>query len=112
MNVRLAAVATCASFSMGARATVYLMIPSARSTNNARLMTFDPYDGHVVHSSYINLQGMPPSIVDTPIEAKRVNNEIWLTDQVTNRINRFTLSGASLGSLSGSNFQSPMGLEY
>ncbi len=70
----------------------YLMMPD--STNNA-LVLFDPTDGSVVNASYFGLAG------GTPIHALQVGNEIWVSEQVGDRLSRWDLFGNSLGAVSG-----------
>jgi hypothetical protein len=70
----------------------YLMMPD--STNN-RLVLFDPYDGSVVNPNYFALAG------GTTVHALQVGNEIWVSEQVGDRISRWDLFGAPLGAISG-----------
>lgn len=88
MSASLALVLTA-----GAASAQYLMMPD--STNN-RLVLFDPFDGSVVNSNYFALQG------GTPIHAMQVGNEIWVSEQVGDRVSRWdVVSGAHLGNISG-----------
>src|ERR1043165_6856065 len=77
----------------------YIMAAVSRleSGHHSRVLTFDPYDGHLVHDNYINLQDLPPSISQTPWEISNVGNQIWISDRGTRRINRFSLDGAYVG---------------
>lgn len=70
----------------------YVIMPD--STNN-RLVLFDPFDGSVVNSNYFGLAG------GTPIHAMQVGNEIWVSEQVGDRVSRWSLGGASLGAITG-----------
>ncbi len=70
----------------------YLMMPD--STNN-RLVLFDPGDGSVVNSNYFALAG------GTTVHAMQVGNEIWISEQIGDRVSRWDLSGNSLGAISG-----------
>lgn len=70
----------------------YLMMPD--STNN-RLVLFDPDDGSVVNPDYFPLAG------GTPVHAMQVGNEIWVSEQVGDRISRWDFYGASLGAITG-----------
>lgn len=70
----------------------YLMMPD--STNN-RVVLFDPFDGSLVNSNYFATAG------GTTIHAMQVGNEIWISEQVGDRISRWDLFGAPLGAISG-----------
>ncbi|GAB4385672.1 MAG: hypothetical protein Kow0022_12500 [Phycisphaerales bacterium] len=85
----LASVAACVSVSAGQS---YIMMPD--STNN-RVVLFDPFDGSVVNSNYFGTFG------GTTVHAMQVGNEIWISEQIGDRISRFSLTGTSLGSISG-----------
>ena len=76
----------------GAAHAQYIMMPD--STNN-RMVLFNPFDGSLVNSNYFALQG------GTPIHAMQVNNEIWLSEQVGDRVVRFDVFGNQLGVISG-----------
>ncbi len=83
-----AAMGLCAGFAQAQ----YLMMPD--STNNA-LVLFDPTDGSVVNASYFGLAA------GTPIHAMQVGNEIWVSEQIGDRLSRWDLFGNSLGAVSG-----------
>ncbi len=70
-----------------------VMMPD--STNN-RIVLFDPFNGSVVNSNYFPL---PAST--TPIHAMQVNNEIWVSMQVGDRVERYSLTGSFLGQIGG-----------
>lgn len=70
----------------------YLMMPD--STNN-RVVLFDPFDGSVVNSNYFALAG------GTPIHAMQVGSEIWVSEQVGDRVSRWSLTGIPLGAITG-----------
>ncbi len=90
---RLVAAASAAVLCLSASASgQYLMMPD--STNN-RMVLFDPFDGSVVNSNYFPLAG------GTPIHAIQVGNEIWLSEQIGDRVSRWDLVGNPLGSISG-----------
>lgn len=72
----------------------YLMMPDSNAGNN-RIVLFDPFDGSVVNTNYFGLAG------GTPIHAMQVGNEIWVSEQVGDRISRFDLFGAPLGAITG-----------
>jgi glutamine cyclotransferase len=70
----------------------FLMMPD--STNN-RVVLFDPFNGALVNSNYFALAG------GTPIHAMQVGTEIWVSEQVGDRISRWSLTGTSLGAITG-----------
>lgn len=86
--VALAAMAACAAVSSGQ----YIMMPD--STNNA-VVLFDPFDGSVVNSNYFATVG------GTTVHAMQVGNEIWISEQLGDRVSRWSLTGDSLGAISG-----------
>jgi sugar lactone lactonase YvrE len=75
-----------------APAQVFVMMPD--STNN-RIVLFDPNTGALVNNNYFALLG------GTPIHAMQVNNEVWVSEQVGDRVARFTLTGTFLGQIGG-----------
>ena len=79
-------------FWAGAAQAQYLMMPD--STNNAMVL-FDPTDGSMVNSSYFGLAG------GTTIHAMQVGSEIWVSEQIGDRISRWDLFGNSLGAVTG-----------
>lgn len=64
------------------------------STNN-RLVAFNPFDGSVVNSNMFALAG------GTQIHAMQVGNEIWVSEQLGDRVSRWSFTGTSLGAISG-----------
>lgn len=62
------------------------------STNN-RLVSFDPVNGSLISSSVFALAG------GTPIHAMQVNNEIWVSEQVGDRVSRWSFTGTPLGQI-------------
>lgn len=86
------ALASMAAFAVAVANPQYVNMPD--STNN-RLVLFDPTNGAVVNSNYFALAG------GTPIHAVQVGNEIWVSEQVGDRVSRWSLTGTSLGSISG-----------
>ncbi len=70
----------------------YVMMPD--STNN-RLVLFDSNDGSVFNPNYFGLAG------GTPIHAIQVDNEIWISEQVGDRVSRWSLTGSFLGAITG-----------
>ncbi|MBL0921686.1 MAG: hypothetical protein IBJ10_06105 [Phycisphaerales bacterium] len=70
----------------------YVMMPD--STNN-RVVLFNPFDGSLVNSNYFATFG------GTTVHAMQVGQEIWISEQIGDRVSRFDLFGNSLGSISG-----------
>lgn len=75
---------------VSAEAQTLLMMPD--STNN-RLVLLNPFDGSVVNPNYFALAG------GTPIHALQVGSEIWVSEQVGDRISRWDLNGNFLGQI-------------
>ena len=86
------AIGVSALLAGAASAQTYIMMPD--STNN-RLSLFDPFNGSVVNANYFGLAG------GTPIHAMQVGNEIWVSEQLGDRVSRWDLSGGSLGAITG-----------
>lgn len=59
---------------------------------------FDANDGTLVQQTFIDLV---PFDGGTPKHAIQVGNEIWVSDQIRDNIQRFDLAGAHLGTISG-----------
>lgn len=70
----------------------YVMMPD--STNN-RLVLFDPQTGALVNNNLFGLAG------GTPVHAMQVGNEIWVSEQVGDRISRWAFDGSPLGAITG-----------
>lgn len=92
MSRLFAAAVTLAFCANGAANAQYVMM--ADSTNN-RMVLFNPFDGSLVNSNYFGLAG------GTPVHALQVNNEIWVSEQIGDRIARFDVFGNSLGAITG-----------
>jgi outer membrane protein assembly factor BamB len=73
-----------------AGAQTFLMMPD--STNN-RLVLLDPFDGSIVNPNLFSLAG------GTPIHALQVGSEIWVSEQIGDRVSRWDLSGTFLGQI-------------
>lgn len=93
---RRAGLTLCATLPFLAVATPahgqFVMMPD--STNN-RLVYFDPADGSVLNSNVFPLAG------GTPIHAMQVGNEIWVSEQIGDRVSRWAFDGTSLGAITG-----------
>jgi len=75
-----------------AGAQSFLVMPD--STNN-RIATFDPFNGALINSNLFALAG------GTPIHAMQVGSEIWVSEQIGDRISRWSMTGTSLGAITG-----------
>ncbi len=66
----------------------YLLVPE--STND-QVLLLNAFDGSVVNSSFLDIAtpAAAAGVCSTPIEALQVGNEIWVSDQVADRIWRF-----------------------
>lgn len=64
--------------------------------NEPNVVLLDPFDGSVLNSAFIDLtplnQGQPKDIT-------QVGEEIWITDQTADRIDRFDLTGTFLSTI-------------
>ncbi|MCO5296928.1 MAG: PEP-CTERM sorting domain-containing protein [Fimbriimonadaceae bacterium] len=90
-RITLTLATLCLGLAFG-QAQDFLMMPD--STNN-RLVTFSATDGSVINSNLFGLAG------GTPIHALQVGNEIWVSEQIGDRVSRWSVGGASLGAISG-----------
>jgi hypothetical protein len=88
----LAAFGGLCVFVSGALAGPAVIMPD--STNN-RLVKFSPFDGSVLEPNMFGLQA------GTPIHAISVGTEIWVSEQVGDRVSRWTLAGALIGNITG-----------
>lgn len=77
-------------FVIGVQAQEVIIMPD--STNN-RLVTFSPVDGSVINPNVFGLEG------GTPVHALQVGNEIWVSEQIGDRISRWSIDGAFLGAI-------------
>jgi hypothetical protein len=82
--------AACAAAASGQQ---YLMMPDSSANN--RLVLFSLEDGSLVNENYFPLAG------GTPIHAMQVGNEIWVSEQVGDRVSRWSLTGDPLGAVVG-----------
>ena len=62
---------------------------------NNRLVAFNPVNGAVLNSNMFALGG------GTPIHAIQVGNEIWVSEQIGDRVSRWDFSGNFLGAITG-----------
>ncbi|MCX7688187.1 MAG: hypothetical protein N2045_09475 [Fimbriimonadales bacterium] len=85
----------------GAFGQTYVMMPD--STNN-RLVLFDPETGSVVNNNLFGLAG------GTPLHALQVGNEIWVSEQLGDRVSRWSFTGDFLGALGPSGLDNIRGM--
>lgn len=78
----------------------YLMVVDS---TNERLVLFDSYDGSLVEENFLDISGALPDELNsfTPKHAIQVDDEIWVTDQPEDRVDRFSIDGEYLGSVGG-----------
>jgi hypothetical protein len=86
-----AAGAALALSALPAQAAFVLMPDSV----NNRMVVFSPLDGAVIDTNLFGLAG------GTPIHALEVGNEIWVSEQVGDRISRWSYTGSFLGQIGG-----------
>ncbi len=86
---------------IGAFGQTYVMMPD--STNN-RLVLFDPETGIVVNNNLFGLAG------GTPLHALQVGNEIWVSEQIGDRVSRWSLTGDFLGAIGPSGLDNIRGM--
>lgn len=91
MKMSVFALALVAGLAAHADAQFVMM---ADSTNN-RMVLFDPTNGSVVNDNFFALEG------GTTVHAMQVGNEIWVSEQIGDRISRWDFEGSSLGAISG-----------
>lgn len=73
-----------------------IMVPDS---TNERVMLFSSVDGSLINDNFIDLTGAGAV---TPINAVMIQNEIWVSDQLTDSIYRYTNDGTTLlGTITG-----------
>ncbi|CAN5274835.1 hypothetical protein BH20VER2_BH20VER2_19610 [soil metagenome] len=65
------------------------------SSVNNRLVAFNPMNGSVLTENMFALAG------GTPLHAMQVGNEIWVSEQIGDRISRWSFTGTFLGEIGG-----------
>ncbi|MDG1064484.1 MAG: T9SS type A sorting domain-containing protein [Flavobacteriaceae bacterium] len=61
------------------------------------VVLLDPAQGNIIDPTFIDLSALNPG---TPKDLLQVGEELWITDQIEDRIDRFDLSGVYIGALS------------
>ncbi|MCC6685622.1 MAG: hypothetical protein IT205_01390 [Fimbriimonadaceae bacterium] len=77
----------------GAQSVV--LMPDSAAANN-RIVTFSPVDGSLINS---NLFGLASATNATPVSAIAVGSEIWVSEQVGDKISRYDGTGTLLGTV-------------
>ncbi|MFB3431461.1 MAG: hypothetical protein ABL309_11120 [Phycisphaerales bacterium] len=88
----IAVIAGAASTAVAGPPSEFLVVPDS---SNDILVTFSPFDGSLINSNFATIGG------GTPKHALQVGNEIWVTNQLTDQVDRFTLNGAFVSSIVG-----------
>ena len=78
------------SLSFAAASAQVVLMPD--STNNV-LVAFDPTNGSLVNANVFGLAA------GTPVHAMTVGSEIWVSEQVGDRVSRWGFDGTALGQL-------------
>ena len=86
--------AAAAILTSTSRASAQGMVLMPDSTNN-RLVAFDPANGSLLTANMFSLAG------GTPINAVQVGNEIWVSEQIGDRVSRWSFDGTFLGEIGG-----------
>ena len=88
----IAVIAGAASTAVAGPPSEFLVVPDS---SNDILVTFSPFDGSLINSNFATIGG------GTPKHALQVGNEIWVSNQLTDQVDRFTLTGAFVSSIVG-----------
>ncbi len=67
-------------------------------SGNDTIAAFDPDDGSLIDPAFIDLV---PLDAGTPKGIAQVGDEIWVSDQIRDRVDRFTLDGDHIGAIGG-----------
>ena len=78
-----------------AQSDALLLIPNS---SDDVVVAFDAFDGSLVDAAFIDLTGLDAG---TPKHATPVGDEIWVSDQIRDRIDRFTVDGDFIGTIGG-----------
>jgi hypothetical protein len=90
-------IASLASLAGAAQAD-FIFVP--QSTTDT-VMLLDSFDGSLVDANFLDIGAIAAAegVSSTPIEVLEVNNELWVSDQLADRIWRFDQSGGYLGAV-------------
>lgn len=81
----------------GSASAKWLAVANPDSPDDVWL--FDAFDGSLIEQNFLDLDSFFSS--SNPFIASQVNNEIWVSDNNNNRIDRFTLGGSYIGTDGG-----------
>lgn len=88
----VAVVAGAASSAFAGTPLEFLVVPDS---SNDILVTFNPFDGSLIDSSFATIGA------GTPKHPLQVGDEIWVSNQLTDQIDRFDFSGTLISSITG-----------
>ncbi|UYV11260.1 MAG: hypothetical protein NCW75_08080 [Phycisphaera sp.] len=97
METRILVVGLAAS-AMSAACMAQDALLLVADSGNDTIAAFDPSDGSLVDPVFIDLV---PLDAGTPKGIAQVGDEIWVSDQIRDRIDRFTLDGDFIDSIGG-----------
>lgn len=73
-------------------------------SSNDRVLLLNQFDGSVIDGNFIDLAAATGGVAATPLQAMEVGSEIWVSDQLADRIFRFDRDTRSfLGDIGGGN---------
>ncbi len=89
------------------RFTLVLLLPAVAAqaqlmvvdSSNDRVMLFDDVDGSLIQADWLTDVGAVGWEFSTPKEARIVNGEIWVSDQIEDAIHRFDIERNFIGSI-------------
>ncbi len=84
-----------------------LLIPDS---DNDRIMAFDPFNGSVIDLNFITDIGAVGWAFSTPVEAMQVGSQIWVSDQIEDRVHRFDFAGGFQGSIGNAGLDNIRGM--
>ncbi|MFI4882660.1 MAG: GC-type dockerin domain-anchored protein [Phycisphaerales bacterium JB064] len=82
--------ATAAAFALAGGVMAQDQVLLVPDSTNDVIASFDPFDGSLIDPVFIDLV---PLGAGTPKGVAQVGNEIWVSDQLRDRVDRFTLDG-------------------
>jgi hypothetical protein len=88
----VAVVAGAASSALASTPLEFLVVPDS---SNDILVTFNPFDGSLIDSNFATIGA------GTPKHPLQVGDEIWVSNQLTDQIDRFDFSGTLISSITG-----------
>ncbi len=102
--------ALAGGLAVGAAEAQYLLVPD--STED-RVIALDAVTGAVVNPNFIDVAtpAAAAGVTSTPIEALQIGNEIWVSDQVADRVWRFDLDGGLLGDIGAGELNNIRGMD-